>query len=127
MGKTRRGHKEYSREQRLIHENQRLKRENARLRKHLAKIDLDRYSQVKDILQEHYSQEEKETTTYEMLQRLKNEWACRECGTGHLEIMLYNKTSGTWYFRKCNNCSHRTKSQQYTPNVKGIIQEENDK
>jgi hypothetical protein len=120
LGKNRRGEKEYSREQKLIHENKRLKRQVDSLRKQLARLDLDRYSQVRDVLEAHYA-EDNEQNSADLLDRLKHEWACRECGKGNLEIILYTKASEPWYFRRCNLCEHRTKSQQYHPSVKGIV------
>jgi hypothetical protein len=120
VGKSKRGSKEYSREQKLIHENKRLKRELSQLRKQLARIDLDRYDTVKEMIQEHY-QEERAQEGQDILDNLKKSWTCHECHEGHLEIILYNKLDSTWYFRKCVNCGNRTKSQKYTPDVKGII------
>lgn len=121
MGKNRRGDKERSREQELKFENHKLRRQVSSLRKQLARLDLDRYSQVRDIVEEHYANEEVEQNTQHMLESLKNTWKCRECHSGHLEINIYTKMGDPWYFRQCNNCSHRTKSQIYTPSVKGIV------
>lgn len=122
MGKSRRGDKEFSKEQKLVHENKQLKKQVASLRKELARIDLDRYSSVKEMIEEHY-QEDRAEEGQNILDRLKKEWACRECTEGQLEIILYNKLDSTWYFRKCNCCPNRTKSQRYTPDVKGILKE----
>lgn len=125
MGKSRRGSKEFSREQKLIHENKRLKREVSQLRKQLARIDLDRYDTVKGIIEQHYAQEREEEGK-EILENLKKEWACRQCEDGHLEIFLYTKVDTTWYYRICSNaprCKNRTKAQRYTPDVKGIKKE----
>lgn len=121
MGKNTRGEKERSRERQLAHENSRLRKENNRLRRQLAKIDLDRYSHIKDIVQEHYAQEEIDEGADKMLNDMKHEWVCHECGTGHLEINLYTRAGETWYFRECNNCPNRTKSQVYSEGVKGPI------
>lgn len=125
MGKSRRGSREFSREQKLSHENQRLKRELAQIRKQLARLDLDRYDSIKEILEEH-SEENKPQTSQEFLDNLKKTWACNENGClGYLEINLYNKINNTWYYRKCVNCNHRTKSQKYDPaSVKGILKKE---
>ncbi len=126
MGKSRRGDKERSREQELKYENHKLRRQVSSLRKQLARIDLDRYSHVKDMVEEHLSHEEAQSAQ-EMLESMKNTWRCHECSNGFLEIILYTKMNETWYFRKCSHCSHRTKSQIYTPSVKGLIkQPEND-
>lgn len=125
MGKSRRGDKERSREQELKYENQKLRREISSLRKQLARIDLDRYVHVKTIVEEHYAQEEVEQNTQDMLASLKNKWQCNECGHGYLEINLYTRLDGTFYYRKCNNCDHRTKSQKYDENtVTGIMKPE---
>jgi hypothetical protein len=123
LGKARRGDKERSREQELKYENQKLRREVSSLRKQLARIDLDRYSHVRDMVEEHLAQEEEVTSTEDMLKSMKNEWKCHECNQGHLEIFLYTKIGETWYFRQCNACPNRTKSQIYTPSVKGIIKQ----
>jgi hypothetical protein len=122
MGKTRRGHKEYSREQQLIHENKRLKRELGALRKQLARIDLDRYDGIKELIEKSYQLEE-ELEGRQILEKLKERWRCRECARGFLEIIIYNRPDSTCYYRQCNVCSHRTKSQRYSPSVPGIIKE----
>jgi hypothetical protein len=123
VGKSRRGNREFTREQKLVHENKRLKKELAQLRKQLARIDLDRYDTVREMIQEHY-QEEKAQQGLEILENLKKTWACKECADGHLEIFLYNKVGTTWYYRICSNapkCKNRTLAQKYSPEVKGII------
>jgi len=124
VGKNIRGGKEYDRLQTALHENRKLKRENAGLRKALAKLDLDRHAYVRDIVEEHYAREDSETTTMEMLDMLKSEWKCRECNEGFLEITVYSKLGDSWYFRQCNNCKYRTKSQKYSQNVKGLMKQQ---
>lgn len=139
MGKSRRGQKELSKEQELKYENKefrrrerdkdneinKLKREIGSLRKQLARIDLDRYSHVRDIVEEHYANEEVEQNTQDMLSSMKNKWQCHECGIGHLEIHLYTRLDGTFYYRKCNNCANRTKAQKYdAQSVTGIMRPE---
>lgn len=120
MGKTKRGEKERSRERQLAHENQKLRREISSLRKQLARIDLDRHDYVKNIVEEHYAKEEVEDNTHKMLESMKNHWKCHMCKSGHLEINLYTRLDGVFYYRKCNECDNRTKSQQYNESVTGI-------
>lgn len=128
LSRSTRGEKEYTRLQEIVHENKKLKREVASLRKQLARLDLDRHSYVRDIVEEHLSQEHEETTTKQMLQSMKNEWQCRDCGVGYLEIHLYTRPDGTHYYRMCNNCSKRTKGQRYEPgSVRGIIKNDTEK
>lgn len=123
MGKSRRGSKEFSREQKLIHENKRLKREVSSLRKQLARLDLDRFNTVREMIEDAHA-EVQASVGKEVIETLKKAWACKECNEGYLEIILFNKLSDTWYYRACNSCSHRTKSQKYDPNrVKGIVKE----
>jgi hypothetical protein len=122
MGKARRGEREFGREKKLSHENKRLKKEIAQLRKLLARVDLDRYSQVKDMIEEHY-QEDRLQEGQDILERLRQEWKCFKCNSGYLEIILYTRRDGTHYYRKCNNCDNRTKGQRYTDDVKGINSE----
>jgi hypothetical protein len=124
MGKTRRGHKEYSREQQLLHNNKKLKREIASLRKQLARVDLDRYNHIKDMIERSYQMEE-ELEGKEILEKLKKNWKCYECARGYMEIVLYNRPDSTWYYRHCTNCSHRTSSKRYVPGkVEGIVKDE---
>lgn len=120
MGKSRRGTKEFTREQRLLNENKKLKQQVAQLRKQLARLDLDRYDSIKEMLEEHNSENQPEFGA-EFLDNLKKTWLCNDCRNGYLEIILYNKVESTWYYRLCTNCPNRTKSQKYSPEVRGII------
>lgn len=122
MGKAKRGEREFSREQKLINENKKLKNQISSLRKQLARIDLDRYSHVRDMLDE-YEEQDMQEDAKEILETMKKDWKCRECSNGHLEVHLYNKIDKTFYYRKCTNCPHRTASQQYTPDVQGVFKE----
>jgi hypothetical protein len=122
LGKSIRGDKEYSRLQEALYENKRLKREIASIRKQLARLDLDRHDYVKNIIDEHYAREDQEETAEKMLRRLKEEWRCKNCQDGYLEINLYMRAGETYYFRKCNTCENRTKGQKYSPDrVQGPI------
>lgn len=123
MGKsTRTGSKEYTRLQEVLHENSKLKREISSLRKQLARLDLDRHSYVKDIMDEHYAREDQEESAEKMLKRLKEEWRCKNCQDGYLEVNIYMKAGDAWYYRKCNCCENRTKGRRYSPDkVQGPI------
>ena len=125
MGKTNRGDKEYTRLQEALHENKRLKKQISSLRKQLARIDLDRYAHVKNMIEEHYKEDEAQEGR-NIIEKLKKEWSCWHCDGGYLEIFTYTKIDETHYFRRCK-CGHRTKSQIYTPSVKGIRHEKDEK
>jgi hypothetical protein len=113
--------KELDQLQKIKKENDKLKRQIASLRKELARVDLDRYTNLKQTIEQHY-QEDSRQEGLDILEKVKKEWACKEPGcSGYLEIFLFNKINATHYYRKCNCCSNRTKSQKYTPEVKGIV------
>lgn len=124
MGKSRTDNRGNTREQKLQHENDRLKRLVSQLRKQLARLDLDRSANIRDIVQKHYQTEDAEKHAEkerESMEFLKKEWQCIKCETGHLEIILLNKLDELHYWRKCTDCPHRTKLQKYNKNVRGIV------
>lgn len=139
MGKTRRGHKEFSKEQTLKHENRESKRrerdkditinqlirEVSSLRRQLARVDLDRHSYVKEIVDEHLADQDKHMSAQDMLKSMKNKWKCHEKGCdGHLEIVIYSKMGLPFYYRHCSQCLNRTKAQKYNPDeVEGIVKD----
>lgn len=129
MGKTRRSDKEYSQVQKLVHENRILKRHVASLRKELARVDLDRYKNLKETIDEHY-QDDRAQEGRDILEKIKSEWKCREAGCdGHLEVFTYNKVGNTWYYRICSNapaCKNRTIAQKWSSAVKGIMRKDKD-
>lgn len=122
MGKSRTDRNGLTREQRLVKENQALKREIQTIRKRLARIELSRYENVKEAIEDH-ERNSGLPTTQDLLESLKKEWACKMEGCdGFLEVILFNKINTTYYYRKCNVCENRTPSQKHDPNtVKGII------
>jgi hypothetical protein len=124
MGKARTNSRGKTVEQQLRLENQQLKKQISSLRKQLMRIDLDRYSTVKDMIEECYT-EEKLATGKEILENIKKQWLCKICEVGHLEIFIYNRAGQMYYYRVCSeapNCANRTLGKPYTAgNVKGII------
>ena len=77
MGKARTDRYGHTREQKLIQENRLLKRQVSSLRKQLARIDLDRYDAVKEMIQEHYKEDRAEEGR-EILENLKKSWICHK-------------------------------------------------
>lgn len=124
MSKSRRDNRGNTREQKLQHENDKLKRIVSFLRKQLARVDLDRSANVRDIVQKYYENEDKEAFAEKErkgLEALQREWQCSKCGEGYLEITLLNKLDSLHYYRKCTSCSNRTKLQPYNKHVRGIV------
>jgi len=124
MGKARTDRYGNTKEKSLRLENQRLKKQVSSLRKQLARIDIDRYSTVKDMIEEQY-QGEQLAAGKEILENLKKQWSCKQCPDGFLEIFVYNRANETYYYRICSNapdCSNRTLAKPYSAaNVVGIM------
>lgn len=137
MRKSTRGIKEYSKDQGLKHENRelrkqiteleienrQLKRRYAGTRKEFARMDLDRHSYVKDIIEEHLTEEQNSIDSTKLLEKMISKWRCRETGCpGHLEIVKFS-THGdqTRYYRQCNECENRTKGKPWHQGVEGPV------
>lgn len=124
MGKSRhpRTDKEHSENQKLRRENDRLKKNLASLRRQLQRIDLDRYQNIKDIIEKH-DREEAEKEHQESFEALKKKWTCKECSAGHLEIIIFNKLNEVCYYRQCSHCPHRTRAQRHHDGVTGLVKD----
>ncbi len=137
MAKSTRGVKEYSKDQELKHENRELRKqireleiENRQLkkryagtRKDFARMDLDRHSYVKDIIQEHLTEEQESIDSTQLLEKMVSKWRCHADGCdGHLEIVTFSTFGDqTRYFRQCNTCSNRTKGKPWHQGVEGPV------
>lgn len=124
MGKgsrNNRSHKELSEIQRLKHEIQKLKRENSRLQKVLERVDIERFNNLKELVQIQ-SREARAEENAKSLEKLKEKWTCFECGGGYLRLKIFPKWDGDYYYRACSNeeCGHKTKPQKYSENVEGV-------
>lgn len=111
--------KEWDEIQRLKNENKKLRRENSKLRKVVSNVDMERYSFVQDLLTsldyDKYDQDLKQVE-----KSLANKWKCHDCDTGMLKLVILFKAGEEYYFRKCSECSKRTKLKKYTKDVEGI-------
>jgi hypothetical protein len=126
MGKARTDKYGNTKEQRLVRENEKLKRQIGGLRKQIARLDLDRYDIVREMLEEH-RQEDRAEQGKHVLESLKKTWACHKCEDGVMEIFIYTRTQEMYYYRICDNapaCMNRTKAQPYSQTVKGIIRKD---
>jgi len=111
--------KEYSDVQRLRYENQQLKKKLASLRKQIARLDLDRYQNIRDLL-EYQDEETKNLNTKSKRQEMLDKWKCYKCEEGHLRLIILGRPDGLYYFRHCTQCENKTKLQKYTDSVEGI-------
>lgn len=125
MGKSKRGGREFTREQRLVEQNRQLKQELTHLRKQISRLDSSRIDIVKEMCTDYEESRRFDGNMNRMspnLESLKKEWSCKNCSEGFLEIHLYSKLEKVFYYRKCNNCRNRTLGQRYDEkSVKGIM------
>lgn len=119
MGRSRRSDKELQEVQRLKLENQKLRKQIGSLRKQLSRIDIDRYTHLRDIIEAH-EEEDDEFDSKVALKQLKSKWQCHDCGKDYLRLILVPRIDGTFYFRRCLSCGNKTRLKKYTPNVEGI-------
>lgn len=111
--------KELDQLEKLKYENKRLKKQISSLRKQLQRIDIDRHDNLRDLIDK-FALEDHEEEIKAQKEKLKKQWECHECGVGFMMIHPVVRQDGTFYYRKCTECSNRTKLKPYTKDVKGI-------
>jgi hypothetical protein len=103
----------------LTRDNEKLKKTISSLRKNLSRLDVDRYAQFKELLDSQDSAQNDSDKLYE-LDRLKKKWTCKVCEKDYLKLLLVHRPDGVFYYRKCQNCDHKTRLKKYTDDVKGV-------
>lgn len=119
MGRNKYSDREYSELDKLKQENKQLKKRVESLRKQISRLDIDRYNNIKELVNKYNEEDNKEQFKAEQ-KKLKQRWECHECRNGFLVLTILNRRDTTMYFRKCNNCNHRTKLKKYTESVEGV-------
>jgi hypothetical protein len=121
MGRRRRNYndKEYAELERLKHENQKLKRQVSALRKQISRLDVDRYNNVKELLEKQANDDAYEYVHKEK-QKAEQQWRCYSCGSGVLRTKRMHRRDGSFYYRKCDNekCTNRTNTKPIPPDGK---------
>lgn len=111
--------KEWSEVQGLKAENRKLRRQISKLRKVIDRLDIERYQHLKDLLEAHEKEDNKQI--YEQQQKnLEKRWECYECGEGILRIIIYNRPDGPHYQRRCDNCGQKTRVKPFHKDVEGV-------
>lgn len=109
--------KEYDLIDRYKRENQKLKEQISKLRKQISRLDLGRYSTIKELIEKHEAaQTEVEQQPHK--EQLKKLWECFECRSDVLRMITFERRDGIFYFRKCNSCGHRTHTQKLNKDTK---------
>lgn len=112
-------HKEQDELQKLKRENDRLKKQVSSLRKQIARIDIDRYENLQDLIHK-FDKTEAADIIAKQQQAKEQKWKCFECGTGILRLKLIQRLDGIFYYRACDCCGNRTKTQKWDKSVEGI-------
>jgi hypothetical protein len=103
--------------EKLKHENTKLKKTISSLRKQMARIDIDRFENIKELIERHDEQEDVDTLKQHE-ESLKKMWQCWQCNEGILQLIVISRRNGDFYFRKCSGCKHRTTTKPFTKDVK---------
>jgi len=115
---TLRKDKEYTREQKLQKENEKLKRQLKQLRMQVARIPMEMYRNIHRQI-EKQAAEELEDKKLKKSEKEKLIWKCHHCEEGYLNIIPIHRADGEFYFRRCSECTHKTKLKKLTPSVIG--------
>jgi len=114
--------KDHSENQRLKHENQKLKRQLERLRKQLARVDLEVYSNIKEVVEAQQREDivfEGEIIDHKRKDNLKKQWQCHQCNEDYLRLVVIQRPDGAFYFRKCPNCTNKTRMKPFSEKITG--------
>jgi predicted RNase H-like nuclease (RuvC/YqgF family) len=112
---------EYDQVQRLRNENKKLKHQISQLRKQMSRIDVDRFQNLKEVIEAQERQDRVEQQEAED-KALAQKWECWECKQGTLRLTVLERLDGVFYYRKCDTqgCRKRTKLQRYNKDVEGL-------
>jgi hypothetical protein len=118
MKRRKYSYKEQDDLQRLKRENEKLKKHVSSLRKQLARIDIDRYENIQDLIHK-YDKQEVEETLEKNKKIQEDKWKCHKCQDGTLRLKIIDRSDGMFYYRKCDNCPNRTVLKKWNENVEG--------
>lgn len=105
--------------QRLKRENDKLKRQISALRKQLARIDINRYENLQDLIHKYDKQEAEEILAKEQKSN-EEKWKCYHCQDGVLRLKIYQRLDGIFYNRKCDQCPNKTKLKKWNDDIEGV-------
>lgn len=109
--------------QKLKRENSKLKKQISLLRKQISRLDVDRYQNVKELLEKQAEEDAQEYIIKEK-ENAEKQWRCWDCGEGILRTKRLHRLDGSFYFRQCDNnkCKKRTRTKPIPQdgNIDGI-------
>jgi transcription elongation factor Elf1 len=77
----------------------------------LSRIDVERFENLKELVDKQ-RQEEKTKD-----KKVKKNWDCYQCGKGHMQLHIFNRRDGVFYYRSCTLCENRTRMKKHHKNV----------
>lgn len=112
MARRRYSDREFDDLDRLKYENKKLKRQISALRKQISRLDIDRYNNIKELLDKQENEDAQEYVQKEK-DKAEQQWRCWQCGHGILRTHRMHRRDGSFYYRKCDNekCDNRTKTK----------------
>lgn len=105
--------------QKIKRENDKLKKQVSSLRKQLARIDINRYENLQDLIHK-YDKQEVEENIKNDAKTQENRWKCHKCDSGILILKIFERADGIVYYRKCNGCPNKTTLKKWDESVEGI-------
>lgn len=86
----------------LANENKELRKEIKHLRREILKSHNKKETEVKESDIPLPKKESKDG----------KDWTCHKCNTGVLTKVEYTRIGESWYFRKCSDCTYRTRGKK---------------
>jgi len=105
--------------QKVKRENDKLKKQISSLRKQLARIDINRYENLQDLMQK-FDKIEVEDDLKLSKKAKEKKWKCFNCEEGILRLKVFERPDGIFYLRKCDCCDNRTKLKKWNKDIDGI-------
>lgn len=103
---------EQDRLQKLQQENTKLKQQISQLRKQISRLDLDRFQNLKEVL-DAQDRRDAEDAAKKRNEVDDKQWTCWTCRVGVLRLHVLEKPGGALYNRVCDECGHKTKFQKF--------------
>lgn len=106
--------------EKLKRENRELKRQLKALRREIDRIDYEHLNNLVEAQEGSLQDIEQKVEYTSKRERNEENWKCFDCKDGVLRLRIFQKPGGAVYFRVCDKCGKRTKTQKYTNLVDGV-------
>ena len=86
-------------------------------------MDIEQYNNIQEAREAQSKERVELKKTHAVIDEAV-QWRCFSCDEEYLRLVIYKKVNKPYYFRRCPNCSNRTKGKKFDDNVKGIALED---